>query len=135
MELAFAGIAPLLQVYDMPRSLAFYRDKLGFSIMEQSTGGDDCDWVLLSLSNVELMLNTAYERQGRPEKPDETRIKVHADTCLYFGCPDIEGTYQALINNGLNIEKPIVTHYNFKAINLTDPDGYLLCFHWPLNQK
>lgn len=37
------GMAPLLQVFDMPTSLAFYRGILGFERVDDSGGGDDSD--------------------------------------------------------------------------------------------
>jgi catechol 2,3-dioxygenase-like lactoylglutathione lyase family enzyme len=30
------GVAPLLQVFDMPTSVRFYRDKLGFEVVSTS---------------------------------------------------------------------------------------------------
>ncbi|GGB18574.1 VOC family protein [Mucilaginibacter rubeus] len=46
------GIAPLLQVFDMPVALGFYRDVLGFEIVQASGEGDDVDWVLLKLNGI-----------------------------------------------------------------------------------
>lgn len=45
----------------MPVAIGFYRDVLGFEVVQASGKGDDVDWVLLKLNNIELMLNTAYE--------------------------------------------------------------------------
>lgn len=126
------GIAPLLQVFDMPVALGFYRDVLGFEIVQASGEGDDVDWVLLKLNNIELMLNTAYEKKDRPPGPDEQRISAHADTSLYFGHPDIDGLYSYLLSKGMHLKAPQITGYGWNAIYLLDPDGYLLCFHWPV---
>jgi len=128
------GIAPLLYVYDMPTSLAFYRDKLGFKINLQSEpeAGDDCNFVYLKMDEIELMLNTQYEKKNRPKVPDTDRIKTHSDTVLYFGCADIDGLHKKFTATGLIIKEPVITQYNFKAINFPDPDGYGLCFHWPI---
>jgi glyoxylase I family protein len=134
MTINLKGIAPLLQVFDMPTSLRFYRDSLGFKIIESSGEGDDVNWVLLSLNDIEIMLNTAYEKHARPLAPDLNRKSVHSDTILYFGCPDIENTYTILINKGVEIQRPTTTGYGWKALNLYDPDGYHLCFHWPLEK-
>jgi glyoxylase I family protein len=126
------GIAPLLQVYDMPTSLKFYRDILGFNVVQSSGEGDDVDWVLLKLNNIELMLNTAYEKPNRPASPDLKRYAAHKDMILYFGCPDTDATYSYLVSKGIDISKPEITGYGWKALNLVDPDGYHLCFHYPI---
>ncbi len=133
MPIHIRGLAPLLQVFDMPTSVHFYRDQLGFEVV--TTDGkpaDHFDWVLLRLNGAELMLNTAYEAHERPAAPDPARIASHGDTAIYFGCPDVDAAYQHLRAEGVNVEPPAITGYGFKAISLIDPDGYCLCFHWRL---
>lgn len=124
------GLTPLIQVFDMPTSLHFYRDVLGFAVIQTSRPGDDCGWALLRLNDAELMLNTAYDEGARPAVHDAARSAAHADTTLFFGCPDVEGTYNQLRAKQLDVKAPKVTHYGMKQINLTDPDGYDLCFQW-----
>lgn len=126
------GLAPYLHVFDMPSSLQFYRDLLGFAVQESSGQGDDVDWVLLKLNDCILMLNTAYERSNRPPSPDPHRMTAHGDITLYFGYPDIEALYHFLSGKGLVLSSPKITQYNWKAIWFKDPDGYKICFHWPV---
>lgn len=40
------GFAPLLQVFDMPTAIHFYRDILNFDVVQSSGEGDDVDWVV-----------------------------------------------------------------------------------------
>ncbi len=42
MALVVRGLCPLLQAFDMPRSLRFYRDVLGFEIHETASGWLPC---------------------------------------------------------------------------------------------
>ena len=48
MALDIHGIAPLLQVFDMPASVHFYRDVLGFDLVQTSPklseNADDVNW-------------------------------------------------------------------------------------------
>lgn len=129
------GMCPYVQVYDMPASIHFYRDILGFTIMQSSGEGDDVDWVLLQLDDIALMLNTIYEKEYRPAAPDATRAAGHSDTAFFFGCPDPEAMYAYLMNKGLTVRAPFTTGYGWKAITLEDPDGYGIWFHWPLEKK
>jgi catechol 2,3-dioxygenase-like lactoylglutathione lyase family enzyme len=39
MGIEIRGMAPLLQVFDMPTSIAFYRDVLGFEVVTTSKPG------------------------------------------------------------------------------------------------
>ena len=93
MTLQLEGFVPLIQVFDMPRAVAFYRDVLGFELVSQSEPGDLFDWGLLERGSMRLMLNTAYERDARPEAPDSARVAAHGDTSLFFACPDPDAAY------------------------------------------
>lgn len=98
MAIEVSGMAHLLQVFDMPASLRFYRDALGFESVDDSGGpGEDRDWVMLRLDGVDLMLNTAYEKHERPPVPDPARIAARADTGLFFACTDVEAAYRRLL--------------------------------------
>jgi catechol 2,3-dioxygenase-like lactoylglutathione lyase family enzyme len=64
MSIEVRGVCPLLQVFDMPTSIRFYRDVLGFEIVQTSQrDGDQFDWGLLRLNDAEVMLNTAQARR------------------------------------------------------------------------
>jgi catechol 2,3-dioxygenase-like lactoylglutathione lyase family enzyme len=119
------GMAPLLQVFDLPTSLAFYREILGFEVVQSTS-----DWAWLKRDDVELMLNTAYESDQRPPAPDPRRIAAHDDTALYFGCPDVDAAFAYLRSRGVVTQEPRIAPYGMKQLYLSDPDGYNLCFQW-----
>ena len=132
MALDVRGLTPLLQVYDMPTSVRFYRDLLGFEVVTTSPmlGEDRFHWALLRLGDAELMLNTAYEFDSdRPAEPDHARTAAHDDTGLFFGCPDVDAAYRELCGSGVRVKEPVVTGYGMKQMYVRDPDGYALCFH------
>ena len=128
MRIDVRDLTPLIQVFDMPTSLAFYRDILGFEVVAQSAPGDDFDWGLLKLGPATLMLNTAHERDARPSAPDPARRAAHADTGLFFFCSDVEETCRALRSRGIKTPAPATAAYGMKQLYVNDPDGYVLCF-------
>ena len=136
MSIEVRGVIVLLQVLDMPTSVRFYRDVLGFEIVQTTTprDGDRFDWGLLRLNDTEMMLNTAYEEDERPRAFDAARIAAHRDTCLYFGCPDIDGAYQHLLAHNVDVDEPEIAPWGVKQLYFRDPDGYHLCFQWRVNQ-
>jgi glyoxylase I family protein len=134
VTIAVQGLCPLLQVFDMPRSIHFYRDILGFSVVRASGEGDHVGWAWLRHGNAELMLNTAFEDDNRPETADPERVASHADTILYMGCADLDEAYSYLRAQGVEAEPPAVRPYGMKQLGLTDPDGYGLCFQWPAQE-
>jgi len=132
MSIEVSGVCILLQVFDMPTSVRFYRDVLGFEVVQTSErDGDQFDWGLLRLNDAEVMLNTAYEQDDRPAEPDSRRLASHFDACLYFGCPEVDAVYRLLRAHGIDTEEPKVAPYGMKQLYVRDPDGYGLCFQWP----
>lgn len=127
MHLEIGTFSPLLQVFDMPTSLAFYRDVLGFSVVGDVPADDQCDFVMLSLHQAELMLNTAYEADERPPQPDPARIAAHGDTALFFDCANVDAACAHLRAHGIVVTDPVVQDYGMKQLYFKDPDGYEIC--------
>jgi glyoxylase I family protein len=129
------GLCPLIQVFDMVESLAFYCDVLGFEVHQNAPWFDEpyrhCNWVWLKRGPAELMLNTAYEADERPASRDPSLRRAHRDTGFYLGCPDIDDAYQELKSAGIAVKPPVVTPYGMKQLTLNDPDGYVLCLQRP----
>lgn len=133
MPIDVRGVCPLIQVFDMPTSVRFYRDVLGFAIVSNAElrAPDEFGWCMLRHDDgSEIMLNTAYDYGERPETPDLARIAAHGDTCIYFGCPDVDNAYRHIRAKGLDINEPKVAWYGMKQLYLTDPDGFGICFQW-----
>lgn len=135
MGFDFGGLSPLLQVFDMPASLRFYRDALGFEVTSSSGPGDEADWVWLRRGNVDLMLNTAYDAGARPAEPDARRVEAHGDTAMYFSCREPEAAYEHLRASGVDVRPPTVAPYGMRQLYVTDPDGYVLCFQCPTDDE
>ncbi len=134
MAIEVTGVAPLVQVFDMAKSIRFYRDVLGFEVTgrakAKSDNPDDVDWCMLELGPATIMLNTAYDPDDVPAAPDAARWDGHQDTCLYFGCQDVDAAYRHLVEKGVNVEPPKVAWYGMKQLCLKDPDGFGICFQW-----
>jgi catechol 2,3-dioxygenase-like lactoylglutathione lyase family enzyme len=131
------GVCPYFEVYDMPTSLRFYIDQLGFEMVDHSPhlGGDPyrCHWVWLRLGGTaNLMLNTNYESDDeRPTREEHLRLRQHRDACLFFSCPDVDAAYAELLAKGVKIDRePKVAPYGMKQMYCKDPDNLGLCFQW-----
>lgn len=136
MTLDLRGLCPLLQVYDMPTALRFYRDLLGFEVIGAAPNPpstpDGFGWVWLRHGPTELMLNTAYDPEAkRPAQPEPARVAHHDDTALFIGTPDVEAVYRRLTTQGIALDPPKVAPYGMRQLSLKDPDGFTLCFQWP----
>jgi len=128
------GLCPLIQVFDMAKSLQFYRDILGFTEVGKSGQGDAVGWAWLRHGDACLMLNAAYDVGQRPDTPEPARVAAHSDTILYLGCEDLDGAHTYLLAHGVRAEPPKVAPYGMKQVYATDSDGYGVCFQWPTNR-
>jgi catechol 2,3-dioxygenase-like lactoylglutathione lyase family enzyme len=135
LSLRIGGFATLLQVFDMPTSLAFYRDVLGFQVASEVPEDGRCDWVMLTLHGSELMLNTAYEAHERPSAPDPARIAAHQDVTLFFDCEDVDAVSAYLRELNVVANRPTIAGYGMKQLYLKDPDGYEICFQHPVRES
>jgi glyoxylase I family protein len=133
MAIRLTGLVPLLQVFDMPEAIRFYRDVLGFSVASSSeeieaAEGRYFHWALLRLGGVELMLNTAYDANERPPARDAPRWRGHGDVGLYIGCDDLDAVHAVLASHGITVDPPKLAPYGMRQLHVTDRDGYVLCF-------
>lgn len=135
MAIEINYLTPLIQVFNMPRALAFYRDVLGFEVVMDSGDGDHSSWIWLQLNGFNLMLNDQYEPGHMPDAPPSERIRWHDDTCIYFGCPDTDAVYKYLRSKGVELKPPVITSYGMKQLYIHDPDGYNICFQEPVSNK
>lgn len=128
----YVSLTPLLQVFDMPESLDFYR-KLGFEVVSASPEvetpeGRFSHWMWLRAGDIDLMLNTAHDSGERPAQPDSARRAAHGDTTLFIGVHDLDAVHASLVQAGLNPGLPEMQNYGLRRFSLRDPDHYSVVF-------
>lgn len=126
-------LTPLIAVFDMSASGAFYRDLLGFQVIAASPEvhtreGRFSHWMLLKLGSAELMLNTQFDSNERPAEKGAPREAAHADTSLYIACDDLDEAYGELTQRGLSAAPPQKAPYGLRLFTCRDPDGYTIVF-------
>ena len=130
MSFSPLGLTPLIGVFDMPKSLSFYRDMLGFSVVSASPEVETAEgrfshWMWLRFGLAEIMLNTQYDSNERPPTPRE---KTPKDAVFYIGCSNVEHAYEELTRRGLQAAPPKMAPYGLKLFSVEDPDGYTIVF-------
>ena len=125
---AIRDLVPLLFVNDIQRSLAFYRDKLGFWLAEKWDRSGELAWCRLVRDGFTVMLQQACAEDG----PADGRGR---GVGLFFLCNDANALHGELTAKGLALAPPSVAFYGMNQLFLKDPDGYELCFQNTTDQR
>jgi len=115
---------PLLFVQDLDRSIAFYRDRLGFDVVAHDSINDRIYWCRLERGGASLMLQQAEAEDG------PAAGRGHG-VAFYFVCNDADAFHAEFTARGLSLEPPSVAHYGMKQLFVPEPDGYDICFESP----
>jgi catechol 2,3-dioxygenase len=107
-----------LKVSDLPRAIAFYRDALGFELMELM--GNSAAFLSAGGYHHHLGLNTWESRGGSPPAAGTTGLYHFA--ILYPTRKELARALQRLLDHGVGIDGAS-DHGVSEAIYLHDPDG------------
>ena len=117
-------IWPLIWVTDMQRSLAFYRDGLGFEVVASWEGPNGIAWCRLKRGPVSLMLQVAA---GDVPPPVEGQAAE-----LFILCDDARALHAEFVARGIQATEPEHMVYEMLQFRVSDPDGYPVWFENPV---
>jgi len=113
------GVAPSLTVRDIERSIAWYRDVLGFTEGERWTSDNRLHGIQLKAGNIDLMLTQDDFAKGRDRKLGEG-VRVWFETVQ-----DIDALADQIRGRGGVLDNdPQQMPWGDYAFAVTDPDGY-----------
>jgi catechol 2,3-dioxygenase-like lactoylglutathione lyase family enzyme len=122
-----SGIAPLFIVKDVPTTLAFYRDRLGFDITFEGPEPADVFFGIVRRGGAMIM----FKSVGVDPVPNYTRdIKQGiARWDAYVHVPDPDALAAEFSSRGLEFFEPLQdTTDGLRGFELQDADGYVLFF-------
>lgn len=120
-------LVPSLGVSDLRRSIAFYSEFFGFSLVDSwENEAGEVVWCWLRSGVTELML-----QQLSPDEQITLEPALGQSWVLYLRPTDIEEMREALVVAGIDVSEITLTVYGAKECFLTDPDGYELWLSVP----
>ncbi len=119
---------PLLTVEDIQRSIAFYRDRLGFEVVAEAKSDNKTYWCRLARQGCSLMLQQAELAEDGPAEGRGRGIT------LYFVCDDTDAMHAELVDRGLSLALPQDAYYGMRQLFVPEPDGYAICFESELGK-
>lgn len=130
-------IRPNLMVSDIRKSIAFYRDKLGFAVqfrvplenevLMEDDPARELRFASLVLGDIELFLQsrTSLAADVPAFAPD---MALGASMTLYMDCDDVDALYEQLKDSADIVKPPETSWYGMRELYIRDPDGYVLAF-------
>ena len=110
--------APVLQVADVVRSQAFYRDVLGF--VSHGLWGDPPAFCIVQRGEVTLMLDRSR---------GEGALPLNQYWAAYVYVDDVDALHAEFAAAGVEIARaPEDTFYGCRDFDVRDPDGHLIAF-------
>ena len=107
---------PVLDCADMARSIAFYRDKLGF---DARVWGEPVSFAIMQRGFVTIAL----------AKVDAGKAAVSRNWAAYVYVADADALYAQFVAHGVSFaEPPEMRDYNCRDFIVDDPDGHMIAF-------
>lgn len=119
-------LVPNLLVKNVPEAISFYRDLLGFNLVNKYPETGESVWAMLTNGNVHLMLQE--QQSATEEYPLFANQKIGGTFTLYFDVTDVQKVYDRVkgkANIAVDMHK---TFYGADEFAITDRDGYVLVF-------
>ena len=125
-----SGISPFFIVRDVDSALAFYRDKLAFTVTFRQPA-DDPFFAIVVRDGAMLMMK-AVEVPPLPNAQRDPAARWDA----YLNVPDPDALAAEFASRGVIFSKPLQdTHDGLRGFELKDADGYVLFFGRPRSQR
>lgn len=126
------GIAPLFVVNNVPATLAFYRDLLGFEVMYQGPEPDDIFFGMVERGGAMIM----FKAIGVAPVPNYTRDvnRGIAPWDAYICAADPDALAAEFASRNVEFFKPLLNNSDgLRGFEIKDPNGYVLFFGrpWP----
>ena len=117
--LALRSVAPSLTVGDVQKSLAFYRDVLGFTVRDRWEQGGTLMGVEMGAGTVVFMLGQDDWKKGRDRVKGEG-FRLYCDTTQ-----DVDRLAERIkAKGGVLAQEPRDEEWGARAFTVEDPDGF-----------
>ena len=126
----FTDVTPNLIVSDIDRSLAFYRDVLGFSVVTSVPGAAPFVFVWMQRDEVNVFLNTVGS--VKDTLPDLAARKVGGTNTLFMmidaasPAEGIDALFELVRSKARVIMPTKDQFYGMREFGIEDPDGYVI---------
>ena len=113
--MTYKNATPVIRVSDYQRAKAFYTDVLGFEAMQEA-GAPVTGFGIFRAGAAQVFL-IAWD--GPEAEYDRWRVYLYPQ--------DLDAQIAHITSTGTPVSGPTVTEYGMREVEVTDPDGNVLC--------
>lgn len=117
-KLRLTSASPSFTVNDIEKSMAWYRDVLGFTVSERWEDGGKLLGAEMAAGDVSFMIGQDDWKKGR-DRIKGVGVRLYCTTDQ-----DIDKLAARIKANGGTLEGPRDTQWNTREFAIDDPDGY-----------
>ena len=112
-------LRPMIEVQDLDATVAFWRDKLGFSVAATF----ETTWCLMARDGLRVMFNLHAD----------DHVHEHGSVSLYLDTDDVDGLHAELVRSGAPVQgEPVTYPWGMRQFAVTDSNGLLIQFGQPV---
>lgn len=116
-------VVPILLSADFARSLHFYRNILGFAVVDHTEHGGKEEWLYIRLGDAEMIITASGEAPDAIEILSRDRKAAY-----YFFVDGVRAVRETIIAAGGHPSPVQISQGGMEEFELLDPDGHVLIF-------
>ncbi len=119
-------LTPNLMVKDVNRTIAFYKELLGFELNQTVPETGQFEWASMKCGEVEIMFQA--ESSLAQDIPALKEMDIGGSLTFYIQMAGIEELYGKVRDNVAIVQDMHTTFYGTRQFTIRDCNGYLLAF-------
>jgi uncharacterized glyoxalase superfamily protein PhnB len=132
LAMKFSDVTPNLIVSDVARSVAFYRDVLGFTMGETVPDAPPFQFAWMRRDGVSVFLNSVESVKSEHAELGARSIGGTATLFIVLEAENVAGGIDALhasVSRGARVIMELKNQfYGMREFGIEDPDGYVIFF-------
>ena len=123
-----------LMVKDMEKTIAFYRDVLGFDVAMSQPENPPFAWVSMVRDGAGIMFATRESFEADPDLEMFKGMKIGGSLVMWIIVDDVKSIETAVQGKAEIVKRLTKQFYGMLELTIKDPNGYVLTFAQPVSE-
>jgi lactoylglutathione lyase len=124
--ISFSSVTPNLVATNMPRSIAFYRDVLGFELHHSAPDAEPFAFAWMKRGEVSVFLNDLAS--VRQEYPGLLSRPIGGTFTVFIVMEGVDALHESVAGKARVVMPLADKTYGMREFAVEDPDGYVITF-------